>query len=99
MAVELIVAPEAEHDIAEAAAWYERQRAGLAEQFLSSLDACIRGIYRTPQMHAVYYQTYRRALLRRFPYAVFYEDTESAVIVYGVFHTSVNPDKWRERLS
>jgi hypothetical protein len=39
MPIELVVAPEAESDIAEAYAWYEGRRAGLGEEFLSSVDA------------------------------------------------------------
>jgi hypothetical protein len=39
MAVELIFAPEAEQDIAEAYAWYEGRRPGLGEEFLRCLDA------------------------------------------------------------
>lgn len=41
MAAELVFAPEVDLDIAEAYAWYERRRAGLGEEFLSALDACI----------------------------------------------------------
>jgi hypothetical protein len=33
-----------------------------------------------------------------FPYAVFYEYAEQTVTVYSVFHTSRDPEKWRERL-
>jgi len=39
MTAELVFAPEAELDIAEGYAWYERRRAGLGEEFLSALDA------------------------------------------------------------
>ncbi|HTU23708.1 MAG TPA: type II toxin-antitoxin system RelE/ParE family toxin [Gemmataceae bacterium] len=99
MAAKLIIAPEAEQDIDEAYAWYEGHRVGLGEEFMSCVDACIQAITRTPQMHAVYYETYRRSLVRRFPYVVFYEYVEDTVTVYGVFHTSVDPNKWRERLS
>lgn len=41
MAAELIIAPEVEQDLAEAYTWYESRRAGLGEDFLSSVDACI----------------------------------------------------------
>lgn len=99
MAAELITAPEAEQDIADAYAWYEARRTGLGEEFLSCLDACVQTICRTPKMHAIIHENHRRALLRRFPYAVFYDYDGSTVIVYGVFHTSRDPDKWRERLS
>jgi hypothetical protein len=40
MAAELIIAPEAEQDLAEAYAWYEGRRIGLGEEFLSGVDAC-----------------------------------------------------------
>lgn len=73
MAAELIVAPEAEQDIAEAYGWYEGQRVGLGEEFLSCVDASIETICRWPEIYAVIYEHYRRVLVRRFPYAVFYE--------------------------
>jgi plasmid stabilization system protein ParE len=98
MAADLIVAPEAEQDIAEAYAWYEDQRVGLGEEFLGCVDACIEAFRRTPEMHAEFYETYRRALVRRFPYMVFFEYAEGAVTVYCVFHTSRDPEKWMRRL-
>ena len=52
---------------------------------------------RTPEIHAVVHEDYRRGLVRRFPYAVFYKYAEGVVTVYGVFHTSRDPNKWRQR--
>ena len=60
MAAELIVASEAEDDIAAAYAWYEAQRIGLGEEFLSRVDACIQGILRSPEGHKTVYANYRR---------------------------------------
>lgn len=98
MAAELIVAPEAEQDLAEAYAWYEDQRTGLGEDFLDRVDASIEGILRAPEMYALIYKNYRRALVRRFPYAVFYEFENDTVTVYCVFNSSQDPEKWRRRL-
>jgi plasmid stabilization system protein ParE len=97
MAAELVIAPEAEQDIAEAYAWYEGRRAGLGEEFLSSVDACLESIRRTPEMCPVLHEGYRRSLTRRFPYAVFYESTEREITIYAVFHTARDADKWRQR--
>jgi plasmid stabilization system protein ParE len=99
MAAERIVAPEAEQDIAEAYAWYEGRRAGLGEEFLGCVDACIEAICRTPELHEVVHENYRRGLVRRFPYAVFYEYASDTVTIYCVFHTARDPDKWRQRLA
>ena len=98
MSAELIIAPEAEQDLAEAYGWYEARRIGLGEEFVSSVEACIETIRRTPEMHALVHENYRRGFVRRFPYAVFYEKTEGRVTVYGIFHTSRDPEKWKKRL-
>lgn len=98
MAVELIIAPEVEHDISEAYAWYEGRRVGLGEEFPSCVDACIHTICRTPELYAVVHDDYRRGLVRRFPYSIFHEYFSNTVIIYCIFHNSRDPQKWRERL-
>ena len=98
MAAELIIAPEAQQDVDEAYCWYEDRRPGLGEEFLCCVDACIQAICRTPEFHARTHEEYRRALVRRFPYSVFYEYTGANVTVYGIFHTSRDPKKWLNRL-
>ncbi len=99
MAAEPIIAPEAQQDVDEAYCWYEDRRPGLGEEFLGCVDACIQAICRTPELHAKVHEEYRRALVRRFPYAIFYEFDDGKVTVYSVFHTSLNPKKWRSRLT
>jgi len=98
MAANLLIAEEAEQDMDDAYAWYERQRAGLGEEFLSCVNASINAICRSPEMHAAVYKNYRRKLIRRFPYAIFYEFDNGTVTVYAVCHTSRDPAKWRSRL-
>jgi plasmid stabilization system protein ParE len=97
VAVRVVAAPEAEQDVADAYAWYEGQRAGLGEEFLGCLDACVEAVRRSPKANATIFRRFRRALLRRFPYAVFYEYDSGVVIVFGVFHTSRHPMRWIER--
>jgi plasmid stabilization system protein ParE len=98
MAVELIVAPEVELDLTEAYAWYESRRVGLGEEFLSAVDASMERIRREPATYARVHEEYRRALIRRFPYAIFFESAETTVTVYALFHTSRDPEKWQLRL-
>ncbi len=98
MAVELIFAPEANRDVEEAYAWYEERRRGLGEEFLDCVDACIHKICRAPELYDKVYEDYRRALVRRFPYAVFYDFVGGKISVYGILHGSRDPAKWRSRL-
>ena len=99
MAARLTIAPEAARDIDEAYGWYELRRVGLGEDFLDSVDACIQAIRREPEMHAEVHENDRRGLVRRFPYAAFYEYTDEVVTVYCVFHVARDSHKWRARLS
>ena len=99
MAANLIIAPEAAEDISEAFDWYEVRRVGLGEEFLGCVNACIQGICRHPDIHPRVREDYRRALVRRFPYAVLYEHADEGVTVYAVLHTSRDPEKWQQRLS
>jgi plasmid stabilization system protein ParE len=65
---------------------------------LSSVDACLEGIRRRPAMYPVVHESYRRSLIRRFPYAVFYEPAVVKVTIYAVFDASRDLDKWRQGL-
>ena len=94
----LRILPEAVADAREAYLWYEERRPGLGEEFLECVDACLERIRRNPELFEVVHEGYRRALVRRFPYVVFYEYARGRVTVYAIFHSAQNPDKWRTRL-
>lgn len=98
MDLRLVVAPEAAADVSQAFAWYEAQRIGLGSEFLLCVEACLEAICRMPAMQERVHENYRRALVRRFPFAVFYEYDGDNLTVYGVFHTARDPAKWRQRL-
>lgn len=95
-----ILLPEARDDIANAFQWYEGQSLGLGLEFLRSVEAALQSIQRMPLSHAVVHECYRRALLRKFPFVLFYEVDEGndRCVVYSVFHCSQEPAKWRVRL-
>jgi plasmid stabilization system protein ParE len=98
MHTELVFAEEVEHDIGQAYAWYEKRRRGLGEEFLTHLDACLQRICRHPESCACVKLNYRRALVRRFPYAIIYEHTEVVVTVYVICHTAQSDESWLKRL-
>jgi hypothetical protein len=67
MAAELILAPEAEQDLDAAYGWYEQQRIGLGEEFLSCVEACIEGILRSPKHTGSYFSNTGANLFDVFP--------------------------------
>src|SRR5262249_2400886 len=100
MPANLTIRPEAEHDIDLGYAWYEAQHTGLGQRFLNAVEACLQAICRMPKAARVIRGSYRRAVVRGFPYLVIYDYDEpnDTVIVYVVFHTSQDPARWQQRL-
>ena len=97
--IELVIfTPEADDDVAGSYDWYESREPGLGEDFLRSVEACVRGIQRHPEMYPAAIDEFRRATIRRFPFEIFYEFTVDSITIYSVFHYSQDPQKWRERL-
>lgn len=94
----VIYTPEADDDVAEAYNFYEGCEPGLGEDFLRCVEARVLTIQRHPQLYPVAVDEFRRALVRRFPYEIFYEAGDDAIIIYSVFHCSQDPQKWRSRL-
>ncbi|OGH61009.1 MAG: recombinase [Candidatus Lindowbacteria bacterium RIFCSPLOWO2_12_FULL_62_27] len=95
---DLILLPEACQDILDAATWYEGQSDGLGTEFFRCIDACVNLIRRQPLIYGILHRNFRRALVRRFPYAVFFEVDRNAVVIYSVFHCARNPSAWRNRI-
>ena len=94
----LIVRPEAEADIAQAFDWYEARLPGLGSEFLLVLDAAFNSILRNQLLYPEIHKTVRRALTRRFPFAVFFLVEETRIVVLSVFHVKRNPDEWKKRV-
>jgi plasmid stabilization system protein ParE len=93
----MIIRPEAEADLANAWDWYERQRAGLGAEFFLCVEEVLERIGRTPEMYMVVHHDVRRALTRRFPYAVYYCIAGNDVVVLGILHTRRDPREWPSR--
>lgn len=93
----LVVRGAAEADIKEAARWYERRSPGLGTEFLRAVDVALAEIARTPERYPVVRGSARRALLRRFPYAVYFVATSDLVSVLACMHARRNPRRWQGR--
>ena len=91
MAYTISVKPGAEEDIDFAYNWYEDQRTGLGEEFLRELESYYRTLEQRPTIFGKATKTLRQAVLKRFPYILFFEVQKTEVIIYAVFHKSRNP--------
>ncbi len=97
MKYSLTISREAESDLAEAFAWYEERRPGLGSEFLEAVEVCLSSIENHPFGHARVHRRIRRALLRRFPFGVFYIVEHDRIEILACFHFRRDPGQLRTR--
>ncbi len=83
----------AEDDVELAFRWYEIQRRGLGFEFLDCIEAAISSIIRFPEMYERSYSNFRRCVIRRFPFSIFYSIENNLIVIHSVFDNRQDPDK------
>lgn len=86
-------------EFVEAAGWYEGREKGLGAERIAEVNARVEFLRSTPERFPVWRQhaAFHRALLDRFPYALFYRFTDDQVFVFALSHTSREPGYWLRR--
>jgi len=78
--------PLAKADIEREARWYDRQKPGLGTDFVDEVKRVIAVVAEQPLRYSVRFGNWRRANLRRFPHAVFYQILDDQPVVFAVLH-------------
>ena len=94
MALPVVYRRKVGRDLAGGYAWYNGQRNGFGEEFLVAVDAAFDTIEHFPEVFARVHGEVRRAIVSRFPYAVFYRVETKRVVVLAVIHTARDPKVW-----
>jgi len=90
--------PEADIDLAEARVWYGLQCDGLDVKLMQRIDETLRRISVAPRRFPLIHRHLRRAIVRQFPFAIFYEVTKNEIVVFAVFHSRRDPKQLTSRL-
>lgn len=93
----LVSEPRAELDIEATFQWYENELPGLGLEFLDELRSAYDRIVQGPLKYQDLRDGIRRALLRRFPYAVYFAVESDVVVVLAVLHAHRDPAEWQKR--
>ena len=93
----LFVRPAARRDAARAFRWYERQRPGLGHEFLRAVGVTFAAVDRTPERFPVALDDIRTAVVRRFPYAVYFVVDPAGTAAIAVMHGRRHPRRWQSR--
>jgi len=90
--------PEVEEDAIAGYGWYEAMSPGLGDEFLRMFYAAVSEIARSPLLYRKMHGEFRRCLLRRFPYAIYFAIEAKGITVFGLFHCARDPRTIRTAL-
>ncbi len=94
-----IILPLAKEDVKVAAHWYNDNQKGLGKRFIKDVRSKILYIRKNPKSVSTRYDDTRCVVLNTFPFMVHFsiDEEQKVIIVSAVFHTSLNPDRWKKR--
>jgi len=88
--------PEAEAEVLESQHWYEGRRRGLGAEFEEGVAETVSRVAENPLAFQKVHGETRRAVLRRFPYAIYFRLTGDQVVVLAV-HGRQHEKHWQSR--
>ncbi len=94
----LILLNEAEIEMQQAYDWYEEKSIGLGDDFMLCIDSKMQAILRTPLIYQKVYKNIRRAVIRRFPYCIFFIKEDNVIQILSIFHAHKNPMTFRNKI-
>ena len=97
MTQRLFVREEAKADIREARRWYAARAAGLGTEYTRAVRAMLAAVERNPRQFPIARGEVRRALLLRFPYALYFIPEREHIVVIGCLHGRRDPRLWQSR--
>jgi plasmid stabilization system protein ParE len=95
--MQLVVRPAAAADLEDAFLWYEQQHTGLGHEFLAAVSTAFEKVVSNPEGFPVVHRSTRRALVRRFPYGVYFRVYPEAIVVVACMHGRRDPKRWKVR--
>lgn len=81
------------HEIEDAWLWYETKSTGLGDRFLHEVFFTVNLIEKHPKRFRSTIDSFREALLKKFPYLIVYYADDDDLIINSVFHCKREPFK------
>jgi plasmid stabilization system protein ParE len=94
----VILLSGAKADIREASRFYEAERPGFGDLFLTRFHQALSQVREYPLTAPTIYGQYRRMGLKQFSHSIVYSVEANQVVVVAVLHNRRNPDYWKRRI-
>lgn len=88
---------EAEDDFEKSYEFYAEENEKVADNYFKQVDNSLKKISKSPLTYPKAHRNIRKYVIKKFPFVIYYKVTELIVRVVAIFHTSRNPEIWKNR--
>ncbi len=89
--------PEAEADYLASLSWYRDRSPVAGTNFESAVEVALETIQKAPHRWPIYFSSFRKYVLKQFPFSIIYREFRAEIVIFAVAHGSRRPGYWRER--
>ncbi len=98
MKYQLSLRRDAEREALAAHDYYEAQEPGLGRRFHDEMGILLGRIQENPYLYPISEKSpYRKAVLRKFPFCVYYCVLPQKIVIIAVHDSRRHPDRWKSR--
>jgi plasmid stabilization system protein ParE len=91
------ISDDAEGDFDNSYEYYFEDSPIVADAFFQRINDSFESIKKTPFSFPEVYKSIRKFIVKKFPFVIYFQVEEYTVKVIAIFHTSRNPEVWKER--
>ena len=89
---------EAELDFDNSFHYYLEESSKVADSFLKQINKSLSEIKQRPLSFPVIFNNIRKYTVKKFPFVIYYQTTNTAIRISALFHSSRNPQIWNDRI-
>lgn len=87
----------AKKELLETRDYYDELVYGLGNKFIIEVEYIINRIKTNPLLFPIYFKDFRKALLRKFPFAIIYKEGGTHIYILAIAHQKRKPKYWINR--
>ena len=97
MSLSVVFRRIAKREFDDAISWYQDRLEGLGREFSVAVEQQLGRIALSPNQFACVIGDVRRAVLRRFPYSIYFMVEDERIVVLAIFHARRAPSQLEDR--
>ena len=99
MKTKKIILQTANFDLTEIGNWYNKIDKKLTMKFLKEFREKVNYLADNPYSCEIRFNNVRIAFLKKYPFAIHYtySEKDNKITIFSIFHTSRNPEIWKEK--